>query len=125
MGKLQRERGAAFEREIAKVLTQANTDAGVTGEPVKRILGQARDAGHDLAFPPFAVEAKRRRGLAVMEWLKQCRDSVGRKWGEIPLVIARADGEPAVAVLYLTDFLKVTQPYRAIHADTTNARSDA
>ena len=42
MGRLQRNRGATTEREIANYLTEQ------LGTVVKRKLGQARDSGEDI-----------------------------------------------------------------------------
>jgi len=93
MSKMQRVKGAQFEREIANYLG------------VKRRLGQARDAGHDLDWRDFALELKRRATIAAYDWLEQAeRSSLVAEGGKIPAVIARADGKRAIVILYLTDF---------------------
>jgi hypothetical protein len=93
MSKLSRDRGAAFEREVCADIKR------VLGVDVKRKLGQARDSGNDIDFPPYRIECKRRRTLAVDKWLAQCER--GAMEGEIPLVIARSDRGYSVAVLSL------------------------
>lgn len=98
MGKLQRSRGAATEREIAAHLSaQLNIE-------VKRKLGQARDSGEDISVPPFRIEVKRRRKIATLDFMRQCE--TGSAAGEIPVVIMRVDGDMRpVVMLRLDEFI--------------------
>lgn len=95
MGRLQRSRGAATEREVANYLSDQ------LGTVVKRKLGQARDSGEDISVPPFRIEVKRRRGFAGMSFLTQAE--TGAAPGEIPLVIVRVDGDMRPVVLMRLD----------------------
>ena len=91
MGKRQRERGAETEREVANYL------AAVIGVEVKRKLGQARDSGEDISLPPFRMEVKRRKRLAVMDFMRQCEK--GSLPEEIPLVVMRVDSDTKPLVM--------------------------
>ena len=95
MGKLQRDRGASTEREIANYLQDH------LGMVVKRKLGQARDSGEDLSVPPFRIEVKRRKKLMVLNFMKQCE--MGSLPTEIPLVIMRVDGDMRPVVMIRLD----------------------
>lgn len=98
MGKMQRNKGAAYEREICKKLAEA------TGREVKRNIGQARDGGTDIPFGNFRIEAKRRRTLGTIEkWLKQSKDACPKD--ELPAVVARSDGGESMVILSLDTFL--------------------
>ncbi len=97
MSRYERERGAAFEREVAGILTEH------LGVAVRRKLGQARDGGDDIQVGRFRIECKRRQRIAVYQWLEQCTVAAGER--DIPVVVARADGEAAIAVLALADLL--------------------
>lgn len=100
MGRLQRNRGATTEREIANYLTEQ------LGTVVKRKLGQARDSGEDISIPPFRIEVKRRRGFAGLSFLTQAE--TGAQPGEIPMVIVRVDGDMRPVVLVrLEEFVKL------------------
>jgi hypothetical protein len=99
MGRMQRNKGAAFEREIANDLTK------VVARPVKRKLGQARDSGNDIDLPPFRIECKRYAKIGVYVWLKQCIAACVP--GDIPVVIARADAQDAIVVMLYEDFKKL------------------
>lgn len=111
MGRKSRDKGAAFEREIAVWLSAA------LGLDVKRRLGQARDSGHDLDAFPFRVECKRRKSLGpVQDWYDQVNlanrpptDVIGRE--ALSVVICRGDGREPLAVLSLTDLLRVHGGY--------------
>jgi hypothetical protein len=98
MGKLQRQRGASTEREIANHLSEQ------LGFPVKRKLGQARDSGEDINVPPFRIEVKRRKKIAVLDFMRQCE--TGSTAGEVSVVIMRVDGDlRPVVMLRLDEFI--------------------
>ena len=99
MGKLQRDRGAAFENELANYLTE------VTGIKHKRILGQARDAGSDILYRGYVIEAKRRRELAFEKWFTQ---AINSKQGK-PVVVARADHGISYAILPFEEFVRLVE----------------
>ena len=94
MGKAQRRKGAGFEREIANDLTES------LGRRVSRDLAQARDAGCDIKLPPFYLECKRRKSIAVYEWLDQVVEAAAGVEGvRYPVVIARADKRETVVIM--------------------------
>lgn len=98
MGKSQRRKGAAGEREIAEILSAE------LGLCVQRKLGQARDGGHDLTQTGrFAWEVKRRKGIAVHEWVDQAVAACGPH--DIPVVACRGDGKGWLVVMRLEDAL--------------------
>ena len=98
MGASQRRKGADGERELAQILS---TELGLC---VQRKLGQARDGGHDLTQTgPFAWEVKRRKGIAVHEWVEQAVAACGPH--DIPVVACRGDGKGWLVVMRLEDAL--------------------
>lgn len=99
MSKSQRTKGAAYEREVCKALSQA------TGKEYKRNIGQARDGGYDIPFGNFRLECKRRRTLGTIEkWLKQATDSC-KTSDEIPAVVARSDAGKSMVFMSFDTFL--------------------
>ena len=96
MSAYQRRRGAGFEREISGYLSER------LGRVVKRKLGQARDSGDDIQVGRFRIECKRRASIAAYAWLEQCIEACGN---DIPVVIARADGQEPIAILRLDDLV--------------------
>ena len=98
MGKMQRTRGSVYEREVCDVLSKK------FGTKISRVLGQARDGGLDIEAGPFAIECKRRRTIAVYQWLDQL-EKAAKDGDRLPIVVARADGRRSIAILYLDDCL--------------------
>jgi hypothetical protein len=78
MSASERRKGAAGENELAKILTEQ------LGWAVKRNIGQARDGGDDITTGQFRWEVKRRKGIAVHEWVEQAVRASGP--GDIPVV---------------------------------------
>jgi HJR/Mrr/RecB family endonuclease len=103
MSKLSRDKGAEFEREVAKLFHKL-------GYPdAKRRLGQARDSGHDLDDTGrFVVECKRRRTTIENEaWLAQVQQSARRS--KLPIVVARSDGGSPYVLMTWKTFTEIAQ----------------
>lgn len=98
MGKMQRTKGSSFERDIVNVLKDRGYEAS-------RNLTQTRDGGGDIDLPRWLLECKRYAKIAVYTWLKQAIKAA--RPGQIPVVIARADKEEAIAILKFTDFMEL------------------
>jgi Holliday junction resolvase len=100
MGKLQRQRGASFEREIVSDL------ADTLGVKTRRNLTQYQVSGEgDLIVGDYVIECKRRRKIAVYEFMEQaeqaCSDS------QTPIVVMRADGKKSLAMMKWDDFMRL------------------
>ena len=100
MAKISRQRGATYEREVA------NEIFDMLGVRIKRNLKQyqQKDEG-DLILGNYLIECKRRRKIAVYDFIKQADCAL--EYGQTPIVVMRADGEKSLAVLYLPDLLKL------------------
>lgn len=101
MSKLAKDRGASYEREVCKALSDA------LGSKVTRVLGQARDGGSDIDLGPFMIECKRRRKIAIYEWMEQAK--VSSKGDKMPVVICRGDGKESLVIFRLDDAIKLMQ----------------
>lgn len=97
MGKMQRTKGATFERDIVNDLKS------VLGISIGRNLSQTRDSGGDIVLDRFVIECKRRASIAVYEWMKQCEASCEPH--QKPIVVCRADGEKSLAIMRWEDFM--------------------
>lgn len=101
MGKSQRTKGAAGEREVCAILRDT------LGVDAHRNLSQTRDGGTDIAVGRFRIEVKRRAKIGnVYEWMAQSENSC-REPGQIPVVCARADGKQWLAIVNLDDFCRL------------------
>jgi len=99
-GKASRDKGAAWEREVVHLLRAAGFS--VTG----RNLDQSREGGADIHAGPYAIECKRRARIALHEWMDQAQAAAGDL---TPLVVAKADRKPALAIMLLEDWLKLVE----------------
>ena len=98
MGKMQRTKGAVFEREVVHSLRSI----GIASD---RNLEQTRDGGGDIDLPGYMIECKRRAKIGVYEWLEQAERAA--KDGQIPVVVARADRKEAIAIIKWVDFMRM------------------
>ena len=101
MGKRQRERGAETEREVCEKI------AAGTGWVVKRELGQARDGGCDIRLGQFVLEVKRRKSIAVYEWVDQAVAACAPY--EVPVVVWRGDKREFLVIQRLEDWMKMAK----------------
>lgn len=103
-GRLNKSRGAAFEREVAEMFRDR------LGVEAKRRLGQAREGGHDIDLPyifGLITEVKRTKsGQLRLPWLLQAQNAMTDE-SQIPLVVTRGDGADPVAVLWFQDLLTI------------------
>lgn len=108
MGKGQRDKGAAGEREFCALLREFGF------EEAQRLLGQERDGGGDVPLPPHLYEVKRYNRIAVRKWLDQAaRSVVNYKGCEVPVVAMREDGRKDwMVLLSAKDFLTILKALR-------------
>jgi len=99
MSAMSRRKGAGYEREIVKIIRES------LGIEVKRNLDQVRDGGGDIVLGKYLIECKRRKSIAVYEWLDQCIAACMNKFK--PLVVVRGDNRENLVILRLTDFLEI------------------
>lgn len=99
-----RRKGAQFERDIAKRLSD------VTGQTWKRGLGQARDGGteHSDVYCddiPIHLELKNQKRCDIKKAMLQALED--RKTDTIPVVITKDTGKDTLVTIRLEDFLPV------------------
>lgn len=100
MGKSQRTKGAAGEREVCAMLREH------LGIDAKRNLSQVREGGCDIVAGPYRLEVKRRTKIGnVYDWMEQAQASCAT--GGRPAVICRADGKKWLAVVPFEDFIRL------------------
>jgi len=102
MGLRQRQRGAETEREVCKIVTER------TGWQTNRILGQARDGGADIRLARWVLEVKRRKSIAVYEWVDQVSKAAAPY--EVPVVVCRGDKREFLVIQRLDDWLDLVKP---------------
>ena len=100
MSKSQRDKGAAGEREVCRLIAEK------TGISTARQLDQSRDGGGDIKIPGHNIEVKRRARIGqVYDWMEQSKAAC--KPGERPVVFCRADRKDWLVILPANDFLEM------------------
>ena len=101
MGKMQRVKGATYEREVAKFFS------GALDMEFKRVLGQERDGGGDVTAEgsDFLIECKRYKSMMTLySWMRQAViSSYGSLVPKIPVLAIRTDNEESLLVIRMKD----------------------
>lgn len=115
MSAMQRNKGAAFERKVANLLTEA------TGKVWRRRVRNAADdsdvVADDPAFAHIVIECKHANTLCLPAWWRQAQQQAGEQG--VPVLIYRQTG--ARGELVMVDAHHVnskTFPVRGRHAVT-------
>jgi Holliday junction resolvase len=109
MAKISRDRGAAFEREVANLFKDWGHMAFRTAQHMGK-TGQAPD----VKAKYLHIECKRRRNIAVYEWYEQARaDALAEGKGNLPTVIFRGDKKPPMVMMHFEDWMKLYNEYRS------------
>ena len=98
MGKMQRTKGMAFERDIVNWLKDHGYEAA-------RNLTQTRDSGGDISLPRWLFECKRYAHIAVYTWLRQAE--IAAKPEQTPVVVAKADYQEPIVIMRFDKFLEL------------------
>lgn len=100
MGKSQRTKGAAGEREVCHLIRDT------LGVDAKRNLSQTREGGCDIAVGKYHIEVKRRAKIGgIYDWMEQAEASC--LYTEKPVVFCRADGEKWLVVMTAEEALRL------------------
>lgn len=124
MSKMQRNKGAAYEREVMKAFSAA------FGREFKRNIGQARDGGNDGDVGPLILEMKRRKSLKTqMDWYRQAVAAANPHNHVIrtryPVVVMREDAGESMVMLSLVDFISLTRSEIGSFLDDTGPAAQA
>ncbi|MDF3940724.1 hypothetical protein P3W66_11835 [Achromobacter denitrificans] len=95
MSAMQRNKGAAYERKVANLLTEAT---GTTWR--RRVRNQAGDSdvvADEPAFARISVECKHANTLCLPAWWRQAQDQAGAEG--VPVLIYRQTGARGESVL--------------------------
>jgi Holliday junction resolvase len=97
-----RQKGASYEREVAKKWTEE------TGMAAERGARNGVEGGDDVMVEGDAIhlECKRRKRLAVSEFVHQAVRDAGDR---VPVVVMRADREDDIVLVRLKDLSRLAR----------------
>lgn len=99
VGARSRRKGSAGELEVCHLLRDT------LGVDARRNLTQTREGGADIIVGPYNLEVKRRKSIAVYEWIEQAERSC--EGGQRPVVVFRADGKKWMACLPFEEWMRL------------------
>ena len=115
MAKISRDRGRSFELEVAHLFQDYGYDAYRTAQH-KGKTGLAADVE---GAPGLHIEAKRRRSIAVYDWMHQAHEEAKAEGkGNLPVVFCRADGEKMLAIMEADSWMQLYREWEAGHDGT-------
>jgi len=118
MGRMQRNKGARGERELARELVRVlGVDAGSIYRSVQHCGREG--AGDVLGVPGVHIESKRTESLSVYKAMEQALDDCGR---DIPIVCHKRNLQQWLVICELRDLVKLS---RAIVAIVDSVEKDA
>lgn len=102
MGKMSRDKGARYERELASVLKEYGFDARRTAQH----CGKSGDAADVIGLDGIHIEAKHQERIQIYDWMAQAqRDSTGT--GNKPAVFFRKNHAETLVCMKLSDWIEI------------------
>jgi hypothetical protein len=104
-GRHSRNKGAQYERDVAKLFSEA-----MPGAEVKRGIGQTRSGSEvaDVDCPIYWPECKRGKKPNPRAALAQAQEAAAKS-GKLPVAVIRDDRAEAFVCLSIDDFLEMVK----------------
>ena len=108
MGKMSREKGKRFEREVAAMFKEYGYDASRSAQ----YCGKTGEAADVIGVPFIHIEAKHQEKMHLYDWMDQSKsDSSAEGKGNIPVVIHRQNHKETLVTMRFEDFMKFYTAY--------------
>lgn len=108
MGKMSREKGKRYEREIASKLKEYGYGARRTAQ----YCGNTGDASDVVGLDGIHIEAKHQEKIMIYDWMAQAiNDSSEEGKGNIPAVFFRKNYCETLVCMRFDDFMKLYKEY--------------
>ena len=105
MGKMSREKGKRFEREVAGILRKRGFRSA---RRTAQYCGKTEESADVVGIPGYHLECKHQEKMQLYNWMDQAiRDT--KDTDNIPVVIHRQNRKPALVTMRLDDFLNLVQ----------------
>ena len=112
MGKMQRDKGARFERQLASIFRDYGYDARRTAQR----CGKSGDAADVCGLPGLHIEAKHVEAMRLYEWMAQAkRDAEAGGKGFLPAVFHKKNNAEILVTMELPDFMNLYREWAAGH----------
>lgn len=102
-----KQKGARFERELAKILTEK----GYVARRTAQYCGKTGDAADVIGLDGIHIEAKHCETMRLYEWMEQAvRDSEGSE--NLPAVFHKKNRADILVTMRMKDFMKLYAGWR-------------
>lgn len=110
MGKMSRDKGKVYEREIANALKTHGYDTRRSAQ----VMGKTGQAADVVGLPGIHIEAKRQEQIRIYDWMEQAiRDSEASGKGDLPAVFFRKNNEKTMVCMRLDDWMEIYKEWEA------------
>lgn len=110
MGKMSREKGKRFEREVATMFKEY----GYTARRSSQYAGNTGEAADVIGVPGIHLEAKHQEKMHLYDWYEQAnRDAIEEDKGNLPVVIHRANCKPVLVTMMFDDWIRLYREWEA------------
>lgn len=113
MGKMSRDKGARFEREVAGLFKDYGYDASRTAQHCGK-TGQAADVK---GVPGLSIECKAQEKMHLYDWMEQAvRDAEAQGEDRLPTVIHKQNYKDVLVTMRFDDFMRLYREWEAGNA---------
>lgn len=113
MGKMQRDKGARFERTLAAKFREYGYD---NARRTAQRCGKSGDAADVTGLPGLHVEAKHVEKMQLYLWMAQAkRDAEAGGKGNLPAVFHKKNNAEILVTMELPDFMNIYREWEAGH----------
>lgn len=111
MGKLSRDKGARFERTLARKFQEYGYDEA---RRTAQYCGNTGDASDVVGLPGLHIEAKHQEAMRLYEWIAQAkRDAEAGGEGKLPAVFHKKNNAAILVTMEFDDFMRIFAEYDA------------
>lgn len=110
MGKMQKNKGATFERTVSGLFRDYGYDASRTAQHCGK-TGQAADVK---GVPGLSIECKAQEKMHLYDWMDQAvRDSAAQGEGNLPTVIHKQNYKDVLVTMRFGDWIQLYREWEA------------
>lgn len=106
MGKMQKTKGATFERKLAGIFR----DYGYEARRTAQYCGNTGDASDVVGLPNIHIEAKAQEKMRLYEWMEQAVND-SQKSGNMPAVFHKQNRKDILVTMRLDDWMQIYNEY--------------
>lgn len=118
MGKMQRDKGARFERKLASIFRD---EYGYDARRTAQYCGNTGDASDVVGLPGLHIEAKHVERMELYKWMDQAkRDAEAGGKGNLPAVFHKKNRGEILVTMELPAFMSLYKAWEAGRALQAN-----